>query len=83
MPTPVFPEAPRYAHAGRLATIGSVWRSRDSEQLVVCTGKVSLKARNRRRHPRMAMSIVDCANPTKKSKFADESPRGVWIRISR
>ena len=61
MPTPLFPEAPRCAHAERLAAIGSVWACGTVSSLW-CAPAGLLKARNTRRHPGMAMSIVDCAN---------------------
>jgi PPOX class probable F420-dependent enzyme len=40
-----------------------VWVGRESEHLVVCTGEASLKAKNTPRDPRVALSIVDFANP--------------------
>ena len=33
------------------------------ENLVICTGENSLKGKNRRRDPRVALSLVDLANP--------------------
>jgi hypothetical protein len=36
---------------------------REGDRLLVCTGEGSLKARNTRRDPRVALSIVDFHNP--------------------
>jgi PPOX class probable F420-dependent enzyme len=74
MPIPLSPEVkhlidrPNFAHLATLMPDGSpqsvpVWVGRESEHLVVCTGEGSLKAKNTRRDPRVAMSIVDFANP--------------------
>ncbi len=41
----------------------SVWAGRDGDRLVVCTGENSLKAKNTRRDPRVALSIVDFDDP--------------------
>jgi hypothetical protein len=40
-----------------------VWIGREGEHLVLCTGEGSLKAKNTRRDPRAALSIVDLHNP--------------------
>ena len=74
MPAALSPEVkrlidrPNFAHLATLMPDGSpqsvpVWVGRESEHLVVCTGEASLKARNTRRDPRVAISIVDFANP--------------------
>jgi len=74
MPTPLSPEVrhlidrPNFAHLATLMPDGSpqsvpVWVGRDNEHLVVCTGEGSLKAKNTRRDPRVAISIVDFADP--------------------
>jgi len=74
MPTTLSPEAkrlidrPNFAHLATLMNDGSpqsvpVWIGREGEHLVVCTGEGSLKARNTRRDPRVALSIVDMENP--------------------
>jgi hypothetical protein len=36
---------------------------REAEHIVICTGESSLKGKNTRRDPRVALSIVDCGNP--------------------
>jgi len=40
-----------------------VWIGREGDHLVICTGEGSLKAKNTRRDPRLALSIVDSTNP--------------------
>jgi len=57
-----------FAHLGTLMPDGSpqsvpVWVGREGERLVICTGENSLKARNTRRDPRVALSVIDFSNP--------------------
>jgi len=74
MPTTLSPEAkslidrPNFAHLATLMPDGSpqsvpVWVGREGERLVICTGEGSLKAKNTRHDPRVALSIVDFDNP--------------------
>jgi PPOX class probable F420-dependent enzyme len=57
-----------FAHLATLMPDGSpqnapVWVDLDGDRIVVCTGEGSLKARNTRRDPRVALSIVAHDNP--------------------
>src|ERR1043165_8760655 len=57
-----------FAHLATLMSDGSpqsvpVWVGREGEHIIVCTGEGSLKAKNTRRDPRVALSIVDFTNP--------------------
>jgi PPOX class probable F420-dependent enzyme len=74
MPKVLSPEAkklidgPNFAHLATLMPDGTpqstpVWLGRQGEHLVICTSDGSLKARNTRRDPRLALSIVDFDNP--------------------
>jgi PPOX class probable F420-dependent enzyme len=74
MPNALSPEAkqlidhPNFAHLATLMPDGSpqsvpVWIGREGDHLVICTGEGSLKAKNTRRDPRLALSIVDSTNP--------------------
>jgi len=74
MSTTLSPEAtllidrPNFAHLSTLLPDGSpsatpVWVSRDGDHILICTGENSLKAKNTRRDPRVALSIVDFNNP--------------------
>jgi PPOX class probable F420-dependent enzyme len=61
-------DRPNFAHLATLMPDGSpqsvpVWIGREGDHLIVCTGEKSLKARNTRRDPRLAVSIVDFSNP--------------------
>lgn len=61
-------DRPNFAHLATLMSDGSpqsvpVWIGREGERLVICTGEGSLKAKNTRRDPRVALSIVDFHNP--------------------
>jgi PPOX class probable F420-dependent enzyme len=61
-------DAPNFAHLATLMPDGSpqiapVWVGRESDRILVATGEGSLKARNTRRDPRVALSLVDFANP--------------------
>jgi PPOX class probable F420-dependent enzyme len=74
MPAPLSAEAralidrPNFAHLATLMADGSpqsvpVWVGREGDRLLVCTSERSLKGRNTRRDPRVALSIVDLDNP--------------------
>jgi len=74
MPIALSPEVqqlidrPNFAHLATLMSDGSpqsvpVWVGREGDHIIVCTGEGSLKARNTRRDPRVALSIVDFTNP--------------------
>ena len=74
MPNVLSPEAkklidrPNFAHLATLMPDGTpqstpVWLGREGEHLVLCTSDGSLKARNTRRDPRLALSIVDLDDP--------------------
>jgi len=59
---------PNFAHLATLMPDGSpqsvpVWVGREGEHIVICTGEGSLKAKNTRRDPRVALLIVDVTNP--------------------
>ena len=61
-------DRPNFAHLATLMPDGSpqsvpVWIGREGEHIVICTGEGSLKAKNTRRDPRVALSIVDFTNP--------------------
>lgn len=61
-------DRPNFAHLATLMPDGSpqsvpVWVGRDGKRLTVCTGETSLKAKNTRRDPRVALSVVDFGNP--------------------
>ena len=74
MPTPLSAEIqqlidrPNFAHLATLMPDGSpsstpVWVGREGNRLLVCTSDGSLKGRNTRRDPRVALSIVDFHDP--------------------
>ena len=74
MPHTLSPEAmklidrPNFAHLATLMPDGSplstpVWVGREGDRLVICTSDGSLKGKNTRRDPRVALSIVDFDNP--------------------
>lgn len=61
-------DRPNFAHLSTLMPDGSpqnapVWVGREGDRVLVCTGEGSLKARNTRRDPRVALSIVDFRDP--------------------
>ena len=61
-------DRPNFAHLATLMLDGSpqsapVWVGREGDRILVCTGEGSLKARNTRRDPRIALSIVDMRDP--------------------
>jgi PPOX class probable F420-dependent enzyme len=61
-------DGPNFAHLATLMADGSpqsvpVWVGREGDRILVCTGEGSLKGRNTRRDPRVALSIVDFDDP--------------------
>jgi PPOX class probable F420-dependent enzyme len=61
-------DGPNFAHLATLMPDGSpqsvpVWVGRDGDQIMVCTGEKSLKARNTHRDQRVAVSMVDFHDP--------------------
>jgi len=61
-------DRPNFAHLSTLLSDGSpqcapVWVAREGERILIGTGESSLKAKNTRRDPRVALSIVDMGDP--------------------
>jgi PPOX class probable F420-dependent enzyme len=61
-------DRPNFAHLATLMPDGSpnatpVWIGREGDRVVICTGESSLKGKNTKRDPRVALSIVDFSNP--------------------
>ena len=61
-------ESPNYAHLATLMRDGwpqsvSVWVGLEGDRILVGTGHDTLKARNTRRDPRVALSVSDLHNP--------------------
>lgn len=57
-----------FAHLATVMPDGSpqsvpVWVGRERDRLLICTGETSLKAKNTRRDPRVALSIIDFRDP--------------------
>src|SRR5208282_2123601 len=67
-------DGPNFAHLATLMPDGSpqsvpIWIGREGEHLVICTGEGSLKAKNTRRDPRIAVSIVSFDNPYEEAQI--------------
>ncbi len=61
-------DGPNFAHLATIMADGSpqsapVWVSREAERILIGTSEGSLKGRNTRRDPRVALSIVDFRDP--------------------
>ena len=61
-------DRPNFAHLATLMADGApqsvpVWVGREGDRILVCTGEGSLKAKNTRRDPRVALSVVDFHDP--------------------
>lgn len=61
-------DRPNFAHLATLMPDGSpnatpVWIGREGDRVVICTSENSLKGKNTKRDPRVALSIVDFGNP--------------------
>ena len=80
-------DGPNFAHLATLMPDGSpqsvpVWVGREEDHVLICTGEGSLKAKNIRRDPRVALSIVDFHDPTRKPSFVAEWSSAVLMAIS-
>jgi PPOX class probable F420-dependent enzyme len=61
-------ESPNYVHLSTLRANGSprshvVWVGLEGDHILICTSDHTWKAKDMRRDPRVAMSVVDLANP--------------------
>jgi PPOX class probable F420-dependent enzyme len=61
-------DAPNYVHLATLRANGSprnhvVWVGLEDERVLVCTSDWTWKAKDMRRDPRVALSLVDLVNP--------------------
>lgn len=59
---PILPTSLRSCRTAHRKVV-PVWVGREREHLLICTGENSLKARNTRRDPRIALSIIDFHDP--------------------
>ena len=67
-------DGPNFAHLATLMADGSpqvapVWVSRDGDRVLIGTSSTSLKARNAKRDARVALSILDFANPYEEAQL--------------
>ena len=67
-------DRPNFAHLATLMPDGApqsvpVWVGREGDRILVCTGEGSLKAKNTRRDPRIALSIVDSSDPYREAQL--------------
>jgi PPOX class probable F420-dependent enzyme len=61
-------DRPNFVHLATLMPDGSphatpVWVGREDDHIIICTSDDSLKGKNTKRDPRVALSIVDFDNP--------------------
>jgi len=67
-------DAPNFAHLATLMPDGSphsvpVWVGREGYRILICTGEGSLKAKNTRRDPRVALSLINLHNPYEEAQL--------------
>jgi PPOX class probable F420-dependent enzyme len=67
-------DGPNFAHLATIMADGSpqvapVWVSREGDRILIGTSSTSLKARNAKRDPRVALSILDFANPYEEAQL--------------
>jgi PPOX class probable F420-dependent enzyme len=67
-------DGPNFAHLATLMPDGSpqsvpVWVGREGDRILIGTGEGSLKAKNTRRDPRVALSIIDFSNPYQEAQL--------------
>ena len=61
-------DRPNFAHLATLLPDGApqsapVWVGREGDRILICTGDGSVKGKNTRRDPRVALSIINFHNP--------------------
>jgi PPOX class probable F420-dependent enzyme len=61
-------DAPNYVHLATLRADGTprnwvVWVGLEGDNILICTGETAWKAKDMRRNPAVALSVVDAANP--------------------
>jgi hypothetical protein len=81
-------DGPNFAHLATLMPDGSpqsvpVWVGREEDYVLICTGEGSLKAKNVRRDPRVALSIVDFHDPYKEAPASWPSGRATPCATSK
>ena len=67
-------DGPNFAHLATLMPDGSpqsapVWVGREGDRILICTGEGSLKAKNTRGDPRVALSLIDFHDPYKEAQL--------------
>ncbi|MCI0347603.1 MAG: PPOX class F420-dependent oxidoreductase, partial [Chloroflexi bacterium] len=67
-------DGPNFAHLATVMPDGSpqsapVWVTREGDRILVGTSEGSLKGKNTRRDPRVALSIVDCQDPYREAQL--------------
>jgi PPOX class probable F420-dependent enzyme len=67
-------DSPSFVHLATLMPDGSpqsvpVWAAREGDRILICTGEGSLKAKNTRRDPRVAISVVDFHDPYREAQL--------------
>ena len=67
-------DRPNFVHLATLLPDGSpqaapVWVGREGDRILVGTGEATLKAKNTRRDPRVALSVVDFDDPYKEAQI--------------
>lgn len=67
-------DSPNFAHLATLMADGApqsvpVWIGVEGDQILVCTGESSLKARNTRRDPRVALSVINFHDPYQEAQL--------------
>ena len=67
-------DAPNFAHLATIMADGSpqcdpVWVTREGDRILICTSERTLKAKNTRRDPRVALSIIDFHDPYKEAQM--------------
>ena len=67
-------DGPNFVHLATLMPDGSpqsvpVWVGREGDRILICTGESSLKAKNTRRDPRVALSVVDFRDPYQEAQL--------------
>jgi PPOX class probable F420-dependent enzyme len=78
--------APNYVHLSTLRADGSprswvVWVGLEGDRILVCTSDSTWKAKDMRRDPRVAMSVIDRGDPYRMAGVQGRSSKSGVTRI--
>jgi PPOX class probable F420-dependent enzyme len=80
-------EAPNYVHLATLRADGRprnhvVWVGLEGDRVLICTSDWTWKAKDMRRDPRVALSVIDRDNPYRMAALQGRGSRSAPTRVA-